>query len=742
MKKIKVALLIDEFFGGAGTAFGGYGFLARKYIAKYIPGKDLQIDVLLELDKKLEEASAEKVDNVMVYRLPGDKQKAKDWLKSQKYDLYLSIEMTWPSHEIMELVEDKNLVLWIQDPRPEKFWETKRNSMSVIQDPCVCDNKVSDLIRKMNYQGRVKFISQGYSLNPLAQELYGLQDDFPVDYVPNPIEIDFNFEFDLSKKKKQVIFLGRLEAQKRAWIFCEIAKKMPEYDFYVMGKFFRYEDENKKILEPYMNGNIPNLHFMGHMDGEEKEQLIKESRVLLNTSIWEGIPISWLECLQYGTTVVSCLDNENLPSRFGSFVGEVNGDGFESADLFVPAIKKLMEDDEYYKEKATASIKYIRKYHNIEKFRKNMCKYIKIMSSKKVKVGYKNVKVLEPARNYLDVKVTYACNYKCEYCYQVDDCGVRAKGMLSKENAKNLVKFVKKLNKKFYITLAGGEPFVYPYLEYLGANLAKLGNIIDIITNFSAPFEKIEKFIRVVGHNMGPFSISIHLSQIDDMEIFYAKLEQLINLKNELNLNFPILLTCVLTPKNFEKLKIVDKQIKERFDLPLEIQRVYHNGVYTIYNEEIEAFMNERGLDVPIEKANNIDFYGHLCWAGSRFFYIESNGDVRRCYTNQQIESVYKLGNLQNYKAIKTFEKPIPCFTSDCGNCVCWKHFVRQKFLTDYICSDQEIKQVKQSINYSVIKHIKYYAYRLTSNFTIGKLREKLLQGKNKYKEILNNEES
>lgn len=36
-KKIKVGLIVDEFFGGAGTAFGGYGFLARRYIARYIP---------------------------------------------------------------------------------------------------------------------------------------------------------------------------------------------------------------------------------------------------------------------------------------------------------------------------------------------------------------------------------------------------------------------------------------------------------------------------------------------------------------------------------------------------------------------------------------------------------------------------------------------------------------------------------------------------------------------------------
>ena len=51
-RPIRVALLIDEYFGGAGTAYGGYGFLARRYIAKYIPNKDIQLDVLLNLSKK------------------------------------------------------------------------------------------------------------------------------------------------------------------------------------------------------------------------------------------------------------------------------------------------------------------------------------------------------------------------------------------------------------------------------------------------------------------------------------------------------------------------------------------------------------------------------------------------------------------------------------------------------------------------------------------------------------------
>ena len=50
--KIKVGLIIDEYFGAANTAFGGYGFLARRYIAKYLPNENIEIDVLLGKSQK------------------------------------------------------------------------------------------------------------------------------------------------------------------------------------------------------------------------------------------------------------------------------------------------------------------------------------------------------------------------------------------------------------------------------------------------------------------------------------------------------------------------------------------------------------------------------------------------------------------------------------------------------------------------------------------------------------------
>lgn len=735
MKKIKAGLLIDEFFGGAGTAFGGYGFLARKYIAKYLPGKEIEVDVLLEKKEGLNEVTAQKVDETLVYRFPCDDEKIKNWLKEKNYDVFLSIELTWPSYEILKLVDDKKLILWIQDPRPQSAWD-KIDTMTSIKDHSFFCREGNELINKLTKGGRVKYISQGHSLNPLAFELYNLPKGTPVEYLPNPIEIDWNFEFDISKKKKQVIFLGRLEAQKRAWLFCEVAKRMPEYDFYVLGKFFRYKEDNEKMLEPYMKGDIPNLHFAGHLEGEEKEKLLRESRVLLNTSIWEGIPISWLECLQYGTLLAGCLDNEKLTSRFGKYVGEIKGDGYSEVEKFLPAVKELMEDDEFYSEKAREAINYIRKNHNIPSFQKSLralvkkykynktlfalegfikgmrkftvkgAKYLCYLLSLKLPVNrgkvYRaadkkaNANFKKPDVVYVDLKITYACNYKCEYCYQVKNSGERIIGTFSKENIDNLMVFLKRTKEKKIITLAGGEPFVYPHLDYLARKCRENGHIVSIITNFSAPFEKIEKFITTLEENIITFSISIHLSQIKDLEEFYSKLQKLIELKEKLGLKFNTWLTCVLTEENFEKLKEVDATVRERFGLNIEIQRAYHNGIYDIYSKEIEDYMTSRGLDVPKDEANKINFYGRRCWSGSKFFYIEHNGDVKRCYANQINECLWQLGNLAKPKQIKIFNSPVACYSCDRGNCPCHKHFMKTGLLLEEYAPEKEIENCEK----------------------------------------------
>lgn len=370
--KIKVGLLVDEYFGAWRTAYGGYGFLAREIVAKHLPSEEIELEVILGKQKNNPFwASSKIVDGIKIWRLPRLEFLIRRWLAKSDFDCWLSIEMCYDYVLKLDPNPYRKLILWIQDPRPKSVWD-KIAKMRKVVDHNFHNQNSCDYVKAWFDQGRVKFITQGKSLSPLARELYSLPDYIEPDFVPNPVNIDFSFKFDISKKEKIVVFLGRLEAQKRAWIFCEIAKLMPEYDFYVMGKFYRNIEENKKALSPYLDNKVKNLHFCGHLVGAEKNDLLRRARVLVNTSIWEGIPISWIEALSYGTLLVSSFDRDDLVRRFGAYVGEIKGDGEDSARYFVEPIKIFLENDVLYEEISLKAISYVRNVHNFKCFEDKM----------------------------------------------------------------------------------------------------------------------------------------------------------------------------------------------------------------------------------------------------------------------------------------------------------------------------------------------------------------------------------
>jgi glycosyltransferase involved in cell wall biosynthesis len=376
--KYRIALLVDEFFGGWDTAIGGYGATARKYICRFIPNDEIQIDVLLDIhggtgvQQKL-------IDRTTIYRLPGQAEERQTWLDKQAYNLFLSIEMTEPSFKILSTYETNiPLLYWIRDPRDLKMYLPRLRTVNRLKESYDWDyvKKVSVWMQELMRQKRVSFISQGESLSAIAREMYQIPDAVPVRDMANPIEIESGYRLNDPPKENKIIFLGRLESQKRVWIVCEIAKAMPRYEFYILGATGRGRDEtgNAKALEPYRNpdgsSKIGNLHFTGHIDGDVKNHHIKTAKLLLNTSIWEGIPVSWREALHYGTLIVSAFERDNIVGRFGTFVGEVMGDGTDEATLkkFTDAIEYWMTHDLERNDTAQKAIEFIRSHHSTETF--------------------------------------------------------------------------------------------------------------------------------------------------------------------------------------------------------------------------------------------------------------------------------------------------------------------------------------------------------------------------------------
>ena len=150
----------------------------------------------------------------------------------------------------------------------------------------------------------------------------------------------------------------------------------------MLGQTFREKEENETVLSRYKTG-IPNLHFVGHVEGEEKNKYIREAKILVNTSIHEGLPITFLEALAYGTLLVSCRNPDDLTSKFGEFVGTILGDGFDGVPKFVSAIEHIMKDEERRKKLSREAVSYIREVHSVHKFQREVRRLIKDFATKK-----------------------------------------------------------------------------------------------------------------------------------------------------------------------------------------------------------------------------------------------------------------------------------------------------------------------------------------------------------------------
>ena len=92
---------------------------------------------------------------------------------------------------------------------------------------------------------------------------------------------------------------------------------------------------------------------------------------------FSSITISFLEALSYGTLLVSNRNPENLTKKFGYYVGDVLGDGFEKVDDYIFGIQQLLQDEMKRESLAQEAINYVKSNHNINDFTINMRKLIK-----------------------------------------------------------------------------------------------------------------------------------------------------------------------------------------------------------------------------------------------------------------------------------------------------------------------------------------------------------------------------
>ena len=371
---MKASLLVEEFFDKDLGGYGGYGMLAREYIAEFIPNEQIELETFLERSKNPREILLDEKKVVSYVPKPSlfNPFRLKKYLENKKIDIYLSIECQRIVYEIFKYEKQKKLILWIQDPRPHDDWEKIRSLNgdeyeSYVNYYSKNEEKINNLIAQLIREDRLILITQGKYLVNKAKKLYKLPDNIKIDFVPNPVKIP-KFNIEEKSETNIITFLGRLSNVKRPWIFFEMAKKLPQYEFYVCGVGHEVYQEKYK--------DTKNLKFFGHVNGQEKNEILEKTQILVNTSVHEAIPISFLEALSYGASIVSCQNPDNITEMFGKYVGVVNGEGMDSVDDFVKAVDLLMNNKELLYENRRNGRKYVCEVHSIEKFTKDLRKII------------------------------------------------------------------------------------------------------------------------------------------------------------------------------------------------------------------------------------------------------------------------------------------------------------------------------------------------------------------------------
>ncbi|MGC8622157.1 MAG: glycosyltransferase family 4 protein [Caldisphaera sp.] len=144
---------------------------------------------------------------------------------------------------------------------------------------------------------------------------------FKLNYTPktirNPIPI-YNKKYQKTEKPS-FVWIARWDPQKRPDMMLHIASKLPKYEFYMIGSATNnaknYISIEKRLTSEF--SAYPNIHILGFIDEEMKKKYIGEAWGLINTSIREGLPITFLEALAEGTPIVSYVDPDNYTSKFG-----------------------------------------------------------------------------------------------------------------------------------------------------------------------------------------------------------------------------------------------------------------------------------------------------------------------------------------------------------------------------------------------------------------------------------------
>jgi glycosyltransferase involved in cell wall biosynthesis len=113
--------------------------------------------------------------------------------------------------------------------------------------------------------------------------------------------------------RTHVLWVGRLREIKRPLMFVELARRIPELQFTMIGPHFDDEMPLYEAVEAAAK-TVSNLAVLGFRPFAEVEQYFDRCSVLVSTSEREGFPNVFLQAMRRGIPIVSFVDPDGIIS--------------------------------------------------------------------------------------------------------------------------------------------------------------------------------------------------------------------------------------------------------------------------------------------------------------------------------------------------------------------------------------------------------------------------------------------
>jgi len=361
----------NEFFDPDLGRMGGFGWGALNAARTFVRRPELAIRPIFISGQYSTDGNAVMRSNGIPLLLRQNS--PEEWrrrLRPREIDLLLTIEYRPAYRPILEAIADVPIIVWVRDPRPPED-DRKIQTLEVPGEktqpkgiPLIDCRSLGAIAADSHESGRLLvFGSPAPSyLGPKTSGAYGF--DVPhVELLPNPIEVVRGRT--AKTRYPTVVSLGRLDPVKRPWLVLELAKRFRHVEFLLLGQpHFTGGGSGRRRLS-----RLPrNVRALSHVDGVEKLRLVASAWALLNTSIHEAFPVSFMEALHCGTPLVSCQDPEGVVSRFGVYVGRWDGSGMESLSAFAEGLDRVLTDDELRARLGRAGRAWIRRRHTPDRF--------------------------------------------------------------------------------------------------------------------------------------------------------------------------------------------------------------------------------------------------------------------------------------------------------------------------------------------------------------------------------------